>query len=70
MRVRKRGKFFISAVFFLPLIFLLCPAKLIAQTPKMDTILYGVSYYYEYMPSQLLTLAGWDVIIIEERQNL
>ncbi len=30
------------------------PATASAQPPRMDTILYGVSYYHEYMPS-----SGW-----------
>jgi beta-galactosidase len=54
MHVRKRGKFFTAEVLFLPLIFLVCSDKAAAQTPKMDTVLYGVSYYYEYMPYERL----------------
>ena len=41
---------------FLGASFVLCFCQTVeaAQTPKMDTILYGVSYYYEYMPYERL----------------
>jgi beta-galactosidase len=29
---------------------LLIPALACAQAPKFDTVLYGASYYHEYMP--------------------
>jgi beta-galactosidase len=44
------GLSFLAASFAL----FLCQAAGAAQTPKMDTILYGASYYYEYMPYERL----------------
>ena len=33
---------------------LLCVSALAAQPPKMPTVLYGASYYHEYMPYERL----------------
>ena len=30
------------------------PARVVGQPPRMDTVLYGVSYYHEYMPYERL----------------
>jgi beta-galactosidase len=55
------------------LLLLSCPTGALAQTPKMDTILYGASYYHEYMPYerleqdiQLMKDAGLSVMRIGE----
>ena len=51
----------------------LVPLAAIAQTPKFDTILYGASYYHEYMPYErlekdveLMQQAGLSVIRVGE----
>ena len=59
---------------YLPLIgLMLFPALALAQPPKMDTILYGASYYHEYMPYerleqdvQLMQKAGLSVVRLGE----
>jgi beta-galactosidase len=49
------------------------PARVSAQTPRMETILYGASYYHEYMPSErldrdveLMRAAGLNVVRMGE----
>ncbi len=49
-----RIKFLQTAGAALTIVSLLLPAFAAAQAPKMDTVLYGVSYYYEYMPYERL----------------
>ncbi len=51
----------------------LSPAGAFSQTPKMDTILYGASYYHEYMPYErlekdvrLMQEAGLNVVRLGE----
>lgn len=51
----------------------LCAAALTAQPPKMPTVLYGASYYHEYMPSErldkdveLMQKAGLSVVRVGE----
>jgi beta-galactosidase len=51
----------------------LCPARALAAPPRMDTILYGVSYYHEYMPVerldkdvQMMKKAGINVVRMGE----
>src|SRR3974390_2517305 len=39
---------------FFGVIALVCSLSAPAQPPKMDTILYGASYYHEYMPAERL----------------
>jgi len=69
----------ITCVFALALCFLISPYDLAAQSPanfrpdRMDTILYGVAYYPEYMPYdrldkdvQLMQKAGISVVRIGE----
>ena len=45
------------------LLSLFCPTKALAQAPKMNTILYGASYYHEYMPYERLEK---DIQLMEE----
>jgi len=52
---------------------LLCAAALAGQTPKMSTVLYGASYYHEYMPYErldkdveLMRKAGLSVVRVGE----
>jgi beta-galactosidase len=58
---------------FLLIALMVFPALAVAQAPKMDTILYGVSYYHEYMPYerleqdvQLMQKAGLSVVRLGE----
>jgi beta-galactosidase len=51
----------------------LCASGLFAQTPRMDTVLYGASYYHEYMPYErleqdvaLMRKAGITVVRVGE----
>ncbi|MCP5117901.1 MAG: beta-galactosidase, partial [bacterium] len=55
------------------LVLLLSPLSIVAQAPRMDTILYGVSYYHEYMPYerlekdvQMMEKAGLTVVRLGE----
>ncbi|MCL5743283.1 MAG: beta-galactosidase [Acidobacteria bacterium] len=52
---------------------LLCAAALVAQPPKMPTVLYGAAYYHEYMPYErldkdveLMRQAGLSVVRVGE----
>jgi beta-galactosidase len=45
----------VVAVFLLTTLFpAMCPVRALARPPRMETILYGVSYYQEYMPYERL----------------
>ena len=41
----------------------LVPVALFAQTKPFDTVLYGASYYHEYMPYELVSLSTWYPMI-------
>ena len=63
----------ILAMIRLLLLLYLVPVLAQAQTPRIDTILYGASYYHEYMPYerleqdvQLMEKAGLTVIRVGE----
>lgn len=50
-----------------------CPIEVLGQPPRMETILYGVSYYHEYMPYerldkdvQMMKEAGINVVRLGE----
>ena len=58
---------------FFGVIALVCSLSAAAQPPKMDTILYGASYYHEYMPAErldkdidLMKRAGLSVVRLGE----
>jgi beta-galactosidase len=69
-----KTKFRALAIFLSIIIFqAMCPAHALGGTPRMETVLYGVSYYQEYMPEerlekdvQMMQEAGINVVRMGE----
>jgi beta-galactosidase len=69
-----KTKFRALAIFLSIIIFqAMCPAPILAAPPRMETVLYGVSYYQEYMPLerlekdvQMMQEAGINVVRMGE----